>query len=140
MNNTFNSSPPQNPSASAIEAALGLLAIAADPAGAKERLDALIAQTADCRAAHAELEAERQRNQKALEAVADLRQREEAVAKAEGEQQIASTRLAVASSAHSEREAQLAKRQADLDIRARDLDAREVALAERLKGFREALA
>ena len=140
MNNTFNSSPPQNPSASAIEAALGLLAIAADPAGAKERIDALIAQTADCRAAHAELEAERERNQKALEAVSDLRQREEAVAAKELEQQNASTRLAVASSAHSEREAQLARRQSDLDARSQDLDSRELALAERLKGFRDALA
>jgi hypothetical protein len=95
---------------------------------------------ADVHDALKKLEDEHTRNRKALEAVADLRAREEAVAKAEGEQQIASTRLAVASSAHSEREAQLAKRQAELDARAKDLDSRELALSERLKSYREALA
>jgi hypothetical protein len=107
---------------------------------AQAHLDALEQAHAQNLASTAQLAAERERNQKMLEAVADLRAREEAVAAKEGEQQIASTRLAVASSAHSEREAQLAKRQADLDTRAKDLDQRELQLSERLKGFREALA
>ena len=136
---TTNFTPPHIPSAAAIEAAFSLIGLAADPEGSKKRIEELRAK-ADVHDALKKLEDERTRNQKALEGVADLRAREGAVAAKEGEQQIASTRLAAASSAHSEREAQLAKRQADLDIRARDLDAREVALAERLKGFREALA
>jgi len=140
--NGFNSglTPPHAPSAAAIEAALALTALAADPAAAKKRLDELLRATADCRDAQKQLEDEGTRNRKALESVADLRARKEAVAVKEGEQQITSTRLAVASSAHSEREAQLAKRQADLDARAKDLDNRELTLAERLKGYRDAMA
>jgi hypothetical protein len=140
MNGNLNISPPPNPSATAIEAAMALLAIAGDPAGAKARLDALVAQTAEINAAAAELAAERERHQKALEAVADLRRREEAVALKEVELQRSSTQMAVASAAHSERENQLARLQAGIDSRARDLDSREIALAEKLRGYREALA
>jgi hypothetical protein len=137
---TLNFTPPHTPSADAVAAALSLVAIAADPTGAKKRIEELLRAKADVHDALKKLEDESTRNRKALEAVADLRAREEAVAAKEGEQQIASTRLAVASSAHSEREAQLAKRQADLVARAKDLDARELALSERLKSYREALA
>jgi hypothetical protein len=132
---TTNFSPPHSPSSDALMAAHSLIAIAADPAGAKKRIDELTAATAEIHAALKELEEARGRNQKALEAVADLRRREEAVATRETELQVASTRLAVASSAHSEREAQLNRRQADLDTHARDLSSRELALAEAAEGL-----
>jgi hypothetical protein len=137
---TTTFTPPPHPSADAIQAALALVELAVNPMAAKQHIEAMARLKSEILDEMKKLQDERTRNQRALEAVSDLRAREEAVAKAEGEQQIASTRLAVASSAHSEREAQLAKRQADLDARARDLDARELALAERLKGYRDALA
>jgi hypothetical protein len=132
--------PPHSPSASAIEAAFSLLAVAADPAGAQKRLADLVRATADVHDAVKELQDQHTRNQKALEAVDDLRARENAVAAKEGELQTASTRMAVASSAASEREAQLNRRQSELEALAKDLDQRELALADRLRGFRDALA
>jgi len=136
----MNFSVPPAPSAPVLEQMHAFLAVLSNPALAQAHLDALEQAHAQNLASTAELAAERERNQKALEAVADLRAREEAIAKAEREQQAASTRLAVASAAHSEREAQLSRRQTELDTRAKELDKREVALAARLQGFRDALA
>ena len=59
MNSNFNPLP--NPSADAIQAANALIALAADPAGAKSRLDALLAAHAAITAAHDELRAKRER-------------------------------------------------------------------------------
>jgi hypothetical protein len=136
---TTTFTPPPHPSADAIQAALALIAIAADPAGAKKRIDDLLRATADCRDAQKQLQDEGTRNRKALEAVADLRLREEAVAKAEGEQQAASTRLAVANSAHSEREAQLSRREAALQQKIKEHEAAVTAHVRRVEQAKAAL-
>src|SRR5262249_15690534 len=131
---SFNSTPPP-PSAPVLEQLHALLVVLSNPALTQAHLDAL--QEAHDRnlASTAEFEASRSRNQKALDAVADLRTREEALAAKESELQDASTRLAVASSAHSERERQVARREEAVANRAADLAATEHKLGCELASY-----
>ena len=58
---TLNFTPPHTPSADTVAAALSLVAIAADPAGAKQRIEDLARMTADILDALKKLEDERTR-------------------------------------------------------------------------------
>jgi len=129
--------PPHSPDALAI--AHTLLAIAADPAGCKARLDELMRVRADAQDAVRALEDQGTRNRKELESVAGLRARENAVAAKELELQAASTRMAVASSAHSEREAQLSRRQSDLQNAIKQHEAAVAAHVRRVEQAKAAL-
>jgi len=139
MNGNFNSAPPP-PSAPVLEQLHALLVVLSNPALTQAHLDALEQAHAQNLASTAELVAERERNQKALDAVADLRTREEALAVKESELQDASTRMAVASAAHSERERQVARREEAVAKRAADLAAAEQKLADKAAAFRAAIA
>jgi len=137
---TLNITPPSTPSADSIQAAYTLLAIAADPKGAKCRLEELVAAHGQIKEAHDALQAERKRLIDENARSADLREKENLLAAKEAELQDASTRLAVASSAHSERERQCARREEALAKRAADLAAAEQRLADKLASYRQALA
>jgi hypothetical protein len=82
-----------------------LLAVLANPVQAQAHLEALEQAHAKNLASTADLAAERDRNQKALETVADLRQREEAVAAPWGDFSVAriltATVIAIASRSNS---------------------------------------
>jgi len=136
MNCNLISLPPP-PSAPVLEVAFGLLAVAADPAGCKARLDELIKATEEICAAHAEMEAERQRLDNRLQAVEDLRKRENAVALAAEENQKISVQLANARAAQQDRESKL---QADAAALQQKIKEHEAAVAAHVRRVEQAKA
>jgi hypothetical protein len=132
--------PPHSPSAAAIEAAFSLLAIAADPAGAKQRIEELLRGTADIHDAVKELQDQHTRLTSARAREADLKLREQALAEQAQAQATTATQHAVTAAALQEREQKIAALEAAAQEREKALDAREHALAKKLESYRQALA
>jgi hypothetical protein len=138
--NNYNFTPPPNPSADAIQAANALIAIAADPAGAKQRLDALTATHAQITAAHDELQAERRRLIDENNRAADLRARENVVANKEADLEKSAIAQAVATSAIADREHKVSVAESALKAKQEAHEANVAALNQRLANMRSALS
>jgi septal ring factor EnvC (AmiA/AmiB activator) len=136
---TLNVTPPQTPSADAVAAALSLISLAVDPTAAKQRIEELARMKADVLDALKKLEDERTRNQRALEAVADLRAREEAVALAAEENQKTSVQLANARAAQQDRESKLQADAAGLQQKIKEHEAAVAAHVRRVEQAKAAL-
>jgi hypothetical protein len=132
--------PPPNPSADAIQAASALIALVADPAGAKKRLAGLVAVHEDIRQAHLALQDERQKLVSENARAADLREKENLLAGKESDLERAALAQAVASTAQQEREKQINAREVAADKRDLELAKREQQLADRIDNYRKALA
>jgi uncharacterized protein (DUF3084 family) len=136
---TLNPPLPAVPTDNALTYAMTLLAIAADPAGTKARMDELVGQITAVHAATAEHDA-------AAAKAAEVEARETAVAAKE--QDVVSreaaltasqTQLQVASAAISDRDAAVTAKEAASDKREADITARQTALEQRIAGYRSAL-
>jgi len=140
MIGNMNLSPPPNPSDSAVEAALGLLAIAANPAACKARLDELIAAHDAIKQAHAEMEVERKRLIDENARAADLREKENLLAGKQTDIDKVAVAQAVAASALEAREQKVVAAESAATKRAADLAAAEQKLADKAAAFRAAIA
>jgi hypothetical protein len=137
---TLNLTPPPNPSADAIQSAYTLLAIAADPKGARSRLDELVGAHENIKAAHAALELERKRLIDENARADDLREKENLLAEKEASLQQAGRAHSIAASALQERERRCASLEEAVAKRAADLAAAEQKLADKAAAFREAIS
>jgi hypothetical protein len=138
MNSSFT--PPPNPSADSIQAAYGLLAIAADPVGARKRLDDLVAAHEAITQAHGELQVERKRLVDENARASDLKAKENLLANKQADLEKAATAQAVTAAALQEREQKVSDRERAADKRAADLAAAEQRLADKAAAFRAAIA
>jgi hypothetical protein len=132
--------PPVTLTDEAMKLCAALLAIAADPAGTKSRLDELTAATAAYRSAieeHAAVSATAAQVTAQQETVTA---RERAVADREQGLAKAQTAVDVAGSGNVARAQALNNRTFELDQREAELAAREKNLADRLAAYRQALA
>jgi colicin import membrane protein len=138
MNATLDP-PPASPGVDALAAAHTLLAIAADPAACKARLDELTAQYDAIKKAAADLDRARKKLDAARVDVADLEKREHAVTQAAEAQATASQQLANAGSAQAERDRALSKKEAELDRREKAVEHRERDHTRRVEQAKAAL-
>jgi hypothetical protein len=138
MNGNFL--PPPSPSADAIQAAHSLLAIVADPRGAKQRLDDLVAAHDQLKQAHAALEVERRKLIDENARAADLKAKETLLAQKQSDLEKFATANNVAAAALQDREQKLAMAEAAAKEREGALTRRETDLAKKLESYRQALA
>jgi hypothetical protein len=136
--NSYN--PPPNPSADAVQAAYALIAIAADPAAAKARVDALVEHTKAAHDAAAELEVQRKRLIDENNRAADLRKLEQTLANKQADLEKSATAQAVAASAIADREHKVAVAESALKAKQDAHDANVAALNQRLANMRSALS
>jgi hypothetical protein len=107
--------------------------LVADPAGTKQRLEALIAQHDAIKKAAADLDRASKKLDASKASVADLEKREQAVTQVQEAQKDASLQLANASAAQGERDRALSKREAELDRREKAVEQREREHARRVE-------
>jgi hypothetical protein len=117
-----------------------LLTVLADPAATRARLTELVKQEETVRAATAEAKAAYQAVEDGRRALADLGAREKKLTEEQAVVEQMGTQLAVASSAHTAREAALDKREKELAKRESEIAAKEKALAAKVAQYRNALA
>ena len=139
MNAALNP-PPVPLSDEAMKLAAVLLAVAADPAGTKSRLDELNAATTTLRAEIDGHAAAKKSADDAAAALADLQERERNLAAREDALIRDSARLQAASAAIQDRDQTVKDREAASDRRAAEIEARAKALDDRLEAYRKALA
>jgi uncharacterized protein (DUF3084 family) len=132
--------PPAMPTNEALASAFTLLAVAADPAGTRARLDELTEQVRVVHSAVAEYDAARKAAEDAQAALADLHARELALADKQVVLEQATTQASVASSALAAREQKLAAAEAAMAKRESEIAGREDGLAAKLAVYRKALA
>ena len=140
MMNSPSMPPPVPLSDEAMKLAAVLLAVAADPAGTKSRLDELNAATTTLRAeidAHAQMKAQAET---ATAALADTQQRAQELAAREDALIRDSARLQAASAAIQDRDQTVKDRESASDRRVAEIEARAKALDDRLAAYRQALA
>jgi hypothetical protein len=138
--NGMNFSPPAPPSAPVLEQLHALLVVLSNPALVQAHLDALEEAHAANLASTAELALERDRLTNAQAREADLKEREQALARVAASQERAAMQLANAAAAVADREQKVSALEAAAAARTEDLDKREKALSDRLETYRKALA
>jgi hypothetical protein len=136
----LNNPLPVLPTNEALASAFTLLAVAADPAGTRARLDELTEQVKVVHSAIAEHDAARLAAEQAQKAAADLVAAQAKLA--DDQAAVAEARLQNdnAAAALRTRETELAQREAATAKLASDLAVREKLLADRVASYRQALA
>jgi uncharacterized protein (DUF3084 family) len=138
---SFNSvNPPALPTNEALSTAMTLLAVAADPAGTRARLDELTEQVKVVHSAIAEHDAARLAAEAAQKAADDLVARERKLSEEATRQAVASAAIAGREQELNQREQSLAQREAEVARRAGDLATREKMLVDQRNSMRAALA
>ena len=137
---TFSPPLPAVPTDNALTYAMTLLAVAADPAGTKARLDELACQITAVHAAVAEHDVAAKTAQDAAAALADLQQREQDLAAREDALIKSQTKLNVSAGAIADRDEQVKLREAACDRRLDAVAAREAAFESKVTSFKQALA
>jgi hypothetical protein len=132
--------PPVTLTDEAMKLAAVLLAVAADPAGTRSRLDELAGRITAVHAAVAEHDVAAKTAQDAAASLADLQERERNLASREDSLLKATTQLSVANHANANREDALNAREQALDRLQEALDSREKAMAAKAEQWRAALA
>jgi hypothetical protein len=135
--NDFN--PPPNPSADAIQAASALIALVADPAGAKKRLAGLVAVHEDIRQAHLALQDERKKLIDENARSSDLRAKETLLANKQTDLERAALAQAVAATALEAREQKLAAAEYELKNKQSAHAADVAALSAKVANMKSAL-
>jgi len=138
--NFMSSTPPPNPSADAIQAAHALLAIVADPKGAKQRLDELVGAHENIKAAHTALEVERKRLIDENARAADLKAKENLLANKQADLEKFATANNVAAAALADREGKCAAAEAALKTKQDAHEADVKAFNTKVANMRAAIA
>jgi hypothetical protein len=131
--------PPALPSNEALATAMTLLAVAADPAGTRARLDELTEQVKVVHSAIAEHDAAKKSASAEVAKLAHLVDEKKKIAADQAAVAEAHTQLAVATSAVSGREQAAGEWEAKLTKREAELAGREQSLAARVQSYRRGL-
>ena len=132
--------PPVTLTDEAMKLAAVLLAVAADPAGTRSRLDELAGRITAVPAAVAEHDAAAAKASEVAARETAVAAKEQDVASREAALAASQTQLQVASAAIADRDAALKAREQAFEKRQDELVAKEQALADRLEKYRQALA